>query len=1392
VAWTTRLYQHFNNETAGGLPSGWTWTPQEYHFQPEWWYRYPGTCTITQPGLSGSSGCATIDNNSNAGAVEHCYKGFTIGADDTQVKASCYYANTFTYGSMDVGCSNSFSVTDSSGTEIAGLYFYYVREFFSEGDPWFELGVPSGGYGYYKLREVVDTSEYYCTLSLNLGDGVYSVIIDGVTYDNGGVGYPLLAATTPARVKYAINTWGNGTTSKFDEVKVESNSGPGGGLEAWIEPITYDGDNGWYKCRPYPYITCSGTTADYWKSVGTINNQTAYVALSSGVASGEPSSIYTSGQVEGWNTSSGAYIFYGTTSAAADMARMPVKWTEDVPIGGTISLVTTSSNSAIFGGYLSKSGYIKLSGIRGHASGMTAPQEHIGIAYIDVYCGSDSVAHVDVIGGSPPISSIPSGQVYYTQRKSIIPVTVPFLWAAAPGGDPSDYDHYLYQIDIPFNSDDITSKGGSIFAIVTSEAGFSSKSTSTYFTRTEGIPVIDRLLSYESASSGTGEKRIIGHVNHQIPIDRVEYTTDRRVPVLAVPVSGGSLLTADGEPPMEYTSGLSFVAGPFTEESAESNKAVGVFGKPSSYLTYPVDNFPFYKGTFETYFKGNYGASSGTDSWSASGGVKTVFDVSREADSNNRIRGEIEHGIALSGLIGDWIFYETGDGYGNYIDRITSTSATVTMSSTAQYIHDGTMKTVPTSMVPGSERVDGGSSGDAGILEPMRNNYFLRSFVLGSTELDAWSTSALSATLRGSSHGIYSTARGVSLSAGVSDGSFYQSAAVTQYVDRTVSFFVWKDDGTPVTSADCQVCHLPTTGAPTSGAKTTLFFPVSGVSVGGNQVYRAHGYYTPTTGGVTNSRGLVIKAGKTVNADLFGDEYSGAATAHCRWPSSYIPTTTVAVSRSYGSTSIPWADDVSLAATIFVVETSPSLIALSGGITSYTFGWYLNATNYIRIQQTGASTSVAGTVRSTAGTYTATKASATWPRVVALSWTSGAPVEIYVDGVKGTDSANCLPPSGMASANIGSVGSAGSYAGGIQRVLIHGPGALTSGQIAYISNRLRLGPNPPEPGEAYLDLNITDSFGTTSNCRTSGLTVSNLVDNWNHLKFSWNLGKPLESSAKVVYNNSLSGFLSGVAIPFDLGFIGAEHNVAVSGNSFLYDQYNPLCIGDVASGSTPMRAAKGYFADVRVSDVEVAGPQYPKTYYGGWTTSGVSFSSGSSDFAISVPGSDVTDSEAVVKVRAVDAAGNRRESAFFNTSASKPVLLRGAYSGTSGFTNTIYRFRLIDSQGVFDDVQFTINPTGYKDKADERVVDNLSISGRRELLLSPKPQQSVSFDWENITRVFMLKLKERSDSGNSFFLIDHNDRVMYGKFVVENYDEIVATVPSRYRVSAEFIGQGED
>jgi hypothetical protein len=33
---------------------------------------------------------------------------------------------------------------------------------------------------------------------------------------------------------------------------------------------------------------------------------------------------------------------------------------------------------------------------------------------------------------------------------------------------------------------------------------------------------------------------------------------------------------------------------------------------------------------------------------------------------------------------------------------------------------------------------------------------------------------------------------------------------------------------------------------------------------------------------------------------------------------------------------------------------------------------------------------------------------------------------------------------------------------------------------------------------------------------------------------------------------------------------------------------------------------------------------------------------------------------------------------------------------------------------------------------------------------------------------------------------------MYGKFVVENYDEIVATVPSRYRVSAEFIGQGED
>jgi hypothetical protein len=1003
MGWTTRLTQNFNGETTSAAPSGWAYFPQAANYEDEVYIAVPGTFRVEAPGLSGTAKGAYLRNDSYLWVHESVSRGFTIDSYDSDLKASFRWQCFHGSHAWETHANVEFAIATSSDDVIANITWFNVDGYTPPGPEWTTSGfgcnsldpltnmpqtiLVSGDWDWasdpYRIE---DTQEFSCVLNLDLIKGTYSVQIDSTLYDNSGAGYPFMNSGLPAKILVTTDGGLGSLDTVFDEVKIETSSGPGGGLEAWAEPEHPTGNNGWYKYRPYIYVSCSGATSDYWKSVGTLTDKTAYSALSSGVASGEPSFMYTSGQVAGWNSSSGAYLYYGLTSAGADMSKFPVKWTDDVPLPGTLTM-TTSSGSSIFGGFAAKSGYLNLSGFRGHTSAMTAPQEHFGVSGIDIYSGGEPLIHVDIIGGSPPITSTPSGQVYYANRKSLIPTTIPCSWSASPSGEASDLDHYLFNIVIPYDSGDLTADTGSLFAEITSEAGLTSRTSSVSYSKVTDPPVIDRLVSTRTSSSGSGEKRIIGHVNHTIPVARVEYTVDRRVPVLAVTLSGGSLATADGDYPFEYTSGLSFSSGPFTDETAACNKSVGIFGKPSSYLSYAVDDFPFYEGSLSTYFKPVWGAPSSTSGWAASGGVKTLFSV-----QNNKT------------------------GYAN-----------------------------------------------------------------------------------------------------------------------------------------------------------------------------------------------------SISGDLYFDKS-----------------------------------------------------------------------------------------------------------------TSGVEMRLIVFSMDGT-----------------------------------------SAQVS-------------------LDL--------------SPWGLSGVVDTWNYYRFYWRLKEADCADLSVQFNYS-SSEINYINLPFEMDSKYGYLSYAVSGQSSSTSSYYPLAIGDTASGSSPLYSAKGYFSDIKLCDVLNTDPggdwfDFPKSYFGGWTTSGVSFTPGSNNFEITVPGSETDDCVRVVKVRAVDMAGNRMESPFFNTSSCRPVLLRGMRIGTLGpegsYSVPVNRFRLIDSQGQFNDMEFEINPTSYSDKADERIADNLSISGRRELLLAPKPEESVSFQWDRVHRDFMLDIKERADSGNSFFLLDHNDKAIYGKISVESFEEIVATVPSEYRISADFIGQGED
>jgi len=121
-----------------------------------------------------------------------------------------------------------------------------------------------------------------------------------------------------------------------------------------------------------------------------------------------------------------------------------------------------------------------------------------------------------------------------------------------------------------------------------------------------------------------------------------------------------------------------------------------------------------------------------------------------------------------------------------------------------------------------------------------------------------------------------------------------------------------------------------------------------------------------------------------------------------------------------------------------------------------------------------------------------------------------------------------------------------------------------------------------------------------------------------------------------------------------------------------------------------------------------------------------------------------------------------------------------------------WRFMLRDLYGQYADYQFHINPTSYKlDESETRVGFHVSLAGSRRVIKFGKKPEIRVMEWERIHRDMYLALRDRYDSGNTFYLYDHNKLDVVGVLDEFDFEEITATVPSDYKGRLKIVGVGK-
>ena len=482
--------------------------------------------------------------------------------------------------------------------------------------------------------------------------------------------------------------------------------------------------------------------------------------------------------------------------------------------------------------------------------------------------------------------------------------------------------------------------------------------------------------------------------------------------------------------------------------------------------TYPtVDNKYCLKPSSNNTF--TYSPSSGTTGSSTYTLSATNGTTTYSTNNNSSIISP-----APLSPVADWLATPLGDHYGNYYDLISHSWATVTRAAssgapagtTGKTIYDPTTQKiydVPANYLAINPRSDG-KSGSEAVIESSRINYLLNSSFEVDSNSDGLSDSfseyrsTINAPIWSrTASSIYGTAQRMQYNAVTGDAGKYlaiwsvatdvgtfmpgDTATLSFWIKGSVTGCTFKPGILSRSIGDGYIANSQATIVPTSTwQKVTIV-------------------YSNLPANTSRLSIMPIYSDNLTDTSAFDVQISAAQLEKGAFPTSYIPTTTTAVTRNADVVNVPSTNWSAVSGTIAMVN-GHSLSADTSNATA--INWMTPGNEEgISIYQQYNSNSVNFRTRHVSTDATATKTVGNGINVWSGVYSSGTPVLAYVNGTAGTNGSNNILPVGLPStATIGSYNTIYYFFNGpIQRAIIYSS-ALSSTDVSTVTSAIQNGP----------------------------------------------------------------------------------------------------------------------------------------------------------------------------------------------------------------------------------------------------------------------------------------------------------------------------------------------
>ena len=469
-----------------------------------------------------------------------------------------------------------------------------------------------------------------------------------------------------------------------------------------------------------------------------------------------------------------------------------------------------------------------------------------------------------------------------------------------------------------------------------------------------------------------------------------------------------------------------------------------------------------------------YSPSTGTNSQTYSLNITNTITNTLGVATNDSKPIIPANSIAPLNPVADWLAIPTGEHYGNFYDSVTKQYATVTRAASSGAPSGTTGKTiydpktqkiydVPANQLAVNSRSDG-KSGYEAVIEEGRTNYAQNSYfdldsnsdglsngwVLFSSNVTGVPSYTRSPTTIG--YGNYQQRVQYAGTSGDSSGDKWFAFAEPTENDTiaagdvmTMSFYAKGS----VAGMSVSIYYRPETnaGTGTGGASTQTITLTDTLTR----------YTMQTTAApASTQRGqLGIYVTGIGTNDTFDISLSAVQLEKGAFATSYIPTTTAAVTRNKDVVTVPTTSWNASAGTIASVA---GIVPNISGLTNYFAGWYNNGNERLGLADSNAS-NIMGEVTHSGVSATGWGSRTNAQKTAAYTWTNGGSVTAYVNGTALSNvGVSVAVPTGLpVSASIGSLSGSYLYNGPVQRLVIYNS-ALSSTDVSAITNAIKDGP----------------------------------------------------------------------------------------------------------------------------------------------------------------------------------------------------------------------------------------------------------------------------------------------------------------------------------------------